>query len=258
MLTELNGKGGCICEPARRGELRCPLIVRPNSEDVVTGHLFGALKVLNPRWWLPDILNASFGVERFRRQIFRDLRIKLWQKQRSYPRDCLKWDEGRTEVDVVITWENPPTTVFIEMKYGSPLSPITSRNNGMAGYPADQLIRNARVGLRETGWFPEDLLFHAPKRDFVLILIAPTRGNPLVQQYRNADRLRAAIPHGDRLTRLPKAPFIGEFGYGDILAVLELQRRWFSAPERRLIDELIEYVAYKLANVPPANDFWRR
>lgn len=29
--------GGCLCEPARKGELRCPLIVRPTSEDVVTG-----------------------------------------------------------------------------------------------------------------------------------------------------------------------------------------------------------------------------
>lgn len=59
MLTELNGKGGCVCEPARKGELRCPLIVRPNSEDVVTGELFGILRVLNTRWWLPDLESRS-------------------------------------------------------------------------------------------------------------------------------------------------------------------------------------------------------
>ena len=74
MLTELNGKGGCLCEPARQGKLRCPLIVRSTSEDVVTGQLFGTLRVLNPRWWLPDILNQALGAERFRRQVFRDLR----------------------------------------------------------------------------------------------------------------------------------------------------------------------------------------
>ena len=66
MLTELNSKAGCLCEPARKGEMRCPLIVRPTSEDVVTGHLFGILKVLNPRWWLPDFLNRGLGAERFR------------------------------------------------------------------------------------------------------------------------------------------------------------------------------------------------
>ncbi|MCX7397427.1 MAG: hypothetical protein NT138_07065 [Planctomycetales bacterium] len=105
MLTELNGKGGCVCEPARKGELRCPLIVRPTSEDVVTGELFGILRVLNARWWLPDLLNHALGSERFHRQVFRDLRIELWQKQRTYPRQHLEWTEGQTEVDCVITWE---------------------------------------------------------------------------------------------------------------------------------------------------------
>ena len=41
MLTELRGKGGRICQPALDGALRCPLIARPTSEDVVTGNLFG-------------------------------------------------------------------------------------------------------------------------------------------------------------------------------------------------------------------------
>ena len=156
MLTELNGKGGCVCEPARKGELRCPLIVRPTSEDVVTGELFGILRVLNARWWLPDLLNHALGEVRFQRQVFRDLRIELWQKQRTYPREHLTWTEGQTEVDCIITWENPATTVFIEMKYGSPLSATTANNNGSTGFPSDQLIRNARIGLRENGWFQED------------------------------------------------------------------------------------------------------
>lgn len=253
MLTELNGKGGCVCEPARRGELRCPLIVRPTSEDVVTGEIFGVLKVLNPRWWLPDILNQALGAERFHRQIFRNLRIELWQKQRTYPRHHLTWDEGQTEVDVVITWENPATTVFIEMKYGSPLSAKTANNNGSAGFPADQLIRNARIGLWENGWFEEDLLFHSPPRDFVLILFAPTTGNPLVQEYQNPDRLRTAIPHSDRLRTLPRSPFVGELSYRDMTDVLHRQRRWFSRPEQQMIDGLNEYVGFKLSQLRASN-----
>lgn len=246
MLTELNGKGGCVCEPARKGELRCPLIVRSTSEDVVTGHLFGALRILNPRWWLSDLLNQALGTARFRRQIYRNLRIELWQKQRTYPRHRLKWDEGQTEVDVVITWENPPTTVFIEMKYGSPLSARTVNNNGSAGYPADQLIRNARVGLQENGWFDEELLFHTAPRDFVLILLTPAPGNPLVQDYRDPERLRAAIPFGDRLRSLPQLPFIGELSYRDVTETLSRNRRWFCRPERQMIDALLDYIGLKL------------
>jgi hypothetical protein len=253
MLTELNGKGGCLCEPARKGELRCPLIVRPTSEDVVTGQLLGTLKVLNPRWWLPDLLNQALGTERFRRQVFRDLRIDLWQKQRTYPRQHLKWDEGQTEVDVVLTWENPATTVFIEMKYGSNLSVKTTHNQGTDGYPSDQLIRNARVGLRENGWFDEDLLFDVPKRDFILILLTPTRGNPLVTEYQNPNRLRSAIPHGERLTELPRFPFIGELGYRDVIDLLSQQRRWFSPPERKLIDGVNEYLTFKFTQLRAVN-----
>ncbi len=253
MLTELNGKGGCLCEPARKGELRCPLIVRPTSEDVVTGELFGTLRHLNPRWWLPDMLNRALGVERFRRQVFRDLKIELWQKQRTYPRHHLKWAEGQTEVDVVITWENPATTVFIEMKYGSPLSAKTVNNNGSAGFPADQLIRNARIGLWENGWFQEDLLFHAPPRDFVLLLLTPSSGNPLVQEYRNPDRLKSSIPDGERLRKLPLAPFIGELSYGDVTNVLQRQRRWFSRPEQKMIDSVNEYTKFKLSQLRASN-----
>lgn len=108
MLTELHRKGGCLCQPAKEGKLRCPLIIRPTSEDVITGHLFQALKILNPRWWLPDLLNEALGVTCFRRQVYRALKIELWQNRPCYPRELLPWDEGSTQVDASITWENPP------------------------------------------------------------------------------------------------------------------------------------------------------
>lgn len=231
--------------------------MRSTSEDVVTGTLFGTLRVLNPRWWVPDLLNLALGAERFRRQVFRDLRIELWEKQRIYPRHHLTWDEGQTEVDVVITWENPPTTVFIEMKYGSPLSAKTVNNNGSAGYPADQLIRNVRVGLRENGWFTEDVLFDLPPRDFVLVLLTPTSGNPLVQEYRNADQLKAAIPHAERLKDLPRSPFVGELSYRSVINLLDGQRRWFNHSEQKLIDGLNEYLDFKLSQLRNANGHGR-
>ena len=186
MLTELLGKGGNLCSHAKTGEIRCPLIVRPTSEDVITGHIFQSLGYLNPRWWLPDLLNTALGADRFRRQVFRDLKIRLWQNQPCYPRELLPWDEGSTQVDAMITWENPATTVFVEAKYGSGLSANVSGDDGSSGYPSDQLIRNIRVGLHHAGYLQTGAqLFDQRPRDFVVLVLAPTKGHPLVERYRD-------------------------------------------------------------------------
>jgi len=250
MLAELHRKGGCLCQPAREGTLRCPLIVRPTSEDVITGNLFQVLNVLNPRWWLPDFLNQALGVAAFQRQVFRDLRIEPWQNRPSYPRDLLPWDEGSTQVDVTITWENPPTTVFIEMKYGSELSAVTSRNQGQHGFPSDQLTRNARVGLLECGYFSLPNLFEKKRRDFLLLVFAPDAGQPLVARYRDPVQLRSSIPYSNLIPHLPRLPFIGELAYSDIVRILRQQQRWFTRPERMLVEQLNEYVEFKLATRP--------
>ena len=248
MLTEMSGKSGALCGPARAGSVRCPLIVRPTSEDVVTGHLFGALGYLNFRWWLPDLLNAALGTDRFRRRVFRRPRIRLWVNQPRYPPDLLPYPEGSTQVDAVITFENPPTTVFVEMKYLADLAPAVSNDDGSSGYPSDQLIRNIRVGLRHAGYLREDGTLFAPAwRDLVVLVVAPNRGHPLVARYRDEARLRAAIPHAERLVGLPCGPFVGELDYGGIIAVLRRQARWFAPAERRVATELSNYLEFKLA-----------
>lgn len=250
MLTEMHGKAGKVCRQAKEGELRCPLIVRPTSEDVITGHLASTFQTLNPRWWLPDLLNTGLDSARFHRQVFRKFRVEPWKNYPRYPRELLPWDEGSTQVDLVLTWENPPTTLFIEMKYGSNLSKKTAGTNRRSGYPADQLIRNARVGLLTCGWFRRSPLFDVPPRDFVLLLCAPGKGHWLVKRYREPARLLRAIPHSDRLRGLPPTPFVGEVSYQDIIRILNRQRRWFSAPERRMTDLVERYLAYKASTVP--------
>jgi hypothetical protein len=250
MLTELHGKGGRICRSALEGKLRCPLIVRPTSEDVITGHLAQVLRVLNPRWWLPDLLNLALGESRLHRQVFRRLKIEPWKNRPRYPRELLPWEEGSTQVDLVFSWENPPTTVYVEMKYGSDLSFTTAGNNGRSGFPSDQLIRNARVGLLECGWFNAGSLFDLPPRDFVLILCSPAKGHCLVKKYRDPKSLLRAIPHSDRLQGLPAAPFVGELSYNDIVEVFRHQRRWFTRAEQRLLDSFVDYLAFKRSTVP--------
>lgn len=251
MLTELYGKGGQVCQSAKEGKLRCPLIIRPTSEDVITGQIVQTLRCIQPRWWLPQLLNSALGAARFRQQVYRRLQIELWQNQPSYPRQLLPWDEGSTQVDVVLTWENPRTTIFIEMKYGSDLSSQTANATAEGdGYPTDQLIRNIRVGLWRCGWFREAGLFPDQPRDFVQILLTPEASHALVARYRQDDELRSAIPASNRLIGLPRKPFVGELGYQGLIAVLLSNQRWMSRAEQAISGQLIEYLKFKQATKP--------
>lgn len=258
MLAELHNKAGCLCEPARSGQLRCPLIVRSSSEDVVTDHIVMTLRLLNPRWWLPDLLNQALGARRFDRQFYQRLRIEPWCNQTKYPRTLLPYDEGSTQVDTVIAWANPPTTIFVEAKYGSDLSATTANGEGSHGFPTDQLIRNIRVGLHVCGYFRDNALFETRPRDFVAILLSPVKGHPLVRRYRDESRLRAAIPHSDRLIGLPRPPFIGELDYADITTILRRQRMFLTRPERTAAEMLVTYLEFKRRHMPSSYQSHRK
>lgn len=246
MLAELQGKGGQVCVSAKEGHIRCPLIVRPTSEDVITGEVFRTLRTINPRWWLPQLLNTGLRTNRFRQQVFRKLRLELWKNQPKYPSEFLPWSEGSTQVDVTISWENPPTTIFVECKFLSDLAARTSGNNGSHGFPADQLIRNIRVGLWRTGWLrPPNYFFPPSTREFAVLVFSPSTGQPLVASYRNSQQLTMAIPHASQLLSIPAYPFVGEAGYEDLLGILRRNARHLSVAERRLVEDLTTYLRHK-------------
>jgi hypothetical protein len=249
VLLEQRGKAGALCQPAKLGHQHCPLIVRPTSEDNITSHLVHGLKLVSSRHWVSDFLNSALGCERFPRKVYRRFRIEPWVAKPPFPRDLVPWEEGGTEVDMQITWENPPTTVFVEAKYGSVLSSRTNRNDGSHGYPSDQLIRNVRVGLYECGLYKLPRLFESPTRELVVIVLAPERGQPLVREYRDPERLKTAIPQSHRII-WPRFPFVGEIGYGDIRKILLTRRRFTSRTEGQVIDALLEYLQFKHQSRP--------
>jgi hypothetical protein len=147
---------------------------------------------------------------------------------------------------VTIRWENPPTTVFVEVKYLSSLAARTVHSSGEHGYPTDQLIRNVRVGLWETGYFRPPGLFEWPVRDFAMVVLAPSVGDAAVERYRNPMDIRAALPAAERLRGLPQNPWLGESSYRDLLTVLLGNRRHTTRCEQRLIDDLVDYLDFKL------------
>jgi len=67
MLVELHTRGGNLCSQADDGSIRCPLIVRPTSEDAVTGQIVRTRKLIDPRQRLSDLLNRGLGTDRFPR-----------------------------------------------------------------------------------------------------------------------------------------------------------------------------------------------
>jgi hypothetical protein len=210
--------------------------------------LFQALRVLNPHWWLADLMNQALGADRFRRQIYRKLGFELWGNRPCFPRELLPWPEGSTQVDATITWNNPPTTIFFELKYLSDLSPKTAGDNGEHGYPSDQLIRNIRVGLWECGWFHFESLFEMKPRDFAVIVVGPEKGHHLVAKYRDPGKVLASIPRSERLLGLPRVPFVGELSFADISDTLKRQRKWFNRAERQISEDVVAYLEYKTGN----------
>src|SRR5262249_3852615 len=108
------------------------------------------------------------------------------------------------------------------------------------------------VGLWRTGWLRPRRLFTVPTRDFVLVLVAPQRGNQLVRRYQNHGTLVSAMPHRQLLVGLPRHPFLGELSYTDLIAILRKQIRWFSRSERSEIEVLTSYLQLKASQIAEA------
>ena len=135
--------------------------------------------------------------------------------------------------------------MFVEAKYQAELSWKTSNSGGQKKYPGDQLIRNIRVGLHHCGYFAGKGLFETVPRDFVAILLAPWTENSLVRRYRREHKLRRAIPHSERLAALPRGPFVGEIGYGQIRDVLRSRRRFMTRAERLGVETFHQFLELK-------------
>ena len=241
VLVELNGKAGRLCTQALSGELRCPCIVRTTSEDVLTGEVFGALQHIRPHLWLGPLINLGTGSTVRHPVWYKDLSIRLWERQERFPPELLNFREGQSEPDVVIEWENPPTTVFIEAKYTSPLAAATTHSD-----QNDQVLRGIRTLLARTGHIRSPRLFGRPKRRPMWLALLAYKPEPLVDRYRNAASLASRLSGVVEPSDLPTHPFVGTITWSDTVRVLADRISHLTTTELSIQRTLAQYVEHKL------------
>lgn len=117
-------KVGRVCDPSYRAGKNCPLVLRTQSEDLMTANVFGMLKHLPPHTWLAPLLNRALKTTRFSRSAFRDLRLSFWKD--FDPPAARRGIEGPSEVDLAISFDD--NLVFVEAKLGAEISQRTARD----------------------------------------------------------------------------------------------------------------------------------
>lgn len=239
--VELNGKGGRVCPQGQSGHIRCPLIVRSTSEDVLTGEVFGLLRHVRPHLWLTPLLNLGLGVQSHRQAWFKDLSVRLWERQDRFPPELLRFREGRTEPDIVIEYENPPTTIWIEAKYTSPLAERTSNSDDN-----DQVLRGIRTLLAATGHVSTDKLFSVPRRKPVWLALLAYKPEPLVDRYQNRQHLAECLKGMVKEDALPHQSFVGTVTWKDITQILLDRTTQMTPAERSISRTLATYIEHKM------------
>lgn len=240
-MVELTGKAGRVCSQAESGQLRCPCIVRTNSEDVLTGQVFGQLRHIRPHLWLGPLLNMALGTKINRQVWFKEFQIRLWERQARFPPELLAFKEGRSEPDIIIEFENPATTIFIEAKYTSPLAEGTTHSD-----QNDQVIRGIRTLLAATGHVQSNRLFSNPKRKPIWLALLAQKPDPLVDRYRNRDVLAGYLDGIVERDNLPVDPFVGTITWQDITQVLKDRTGQMTPAERSITEELGRYIQHKM------------
>ncbi len=241
----MHGKGGQVCSESKSGRIKCPLIVRPTSEDQITGEIFQLLRFIDPRHWVNAVLNEALEANRFNRYIFQKFAIELWANHPRFPRNLSLWPEGSTQVDAVIQWSSPRTVVFVEMKFGSPLSSRVSADDGQSGFPSDQLIRNIRVGLWQCGWFSRSSMLRKTPIDFIVLVVSPSQDQPLVEKYRDRDVVMGSIANSAELVGLPESPFVGSISFSQIAETLRRRIRYMDRIQGKIANDIAEYLTFK-------------
>ena len=225
MCELFKSTGRTPCSPGSQRVKRCPLIFNPDSEDLLTGAVFGHLKLLWPELWLQPMLEIAYCQRDFNFLDYRQFKIEFWKK---IPANAL--NSAWSEFDVCISI--PPIMIIIECKYLAPLD-------------EDQI-----------GRYFDLIAFHYYQKhceDTYLLLLTNDKTEPdILKKYRDTQHIRAKINE--------LRPFVN---YNNLCANLAQNLGWLSWQHiqniiesipadnlhysvRAIIDDLKKYFVKKL------------
>jgi len=249
--VELHKKAGKVCPQAANGEIRCPLIVRQTSEDVVTGTVFGILRHIRPHLWLGPLLNEAFQTTTFQQVWYKELSLRFWERQSRFPPELLDFREGKSEIDLIIEWENKPTTIWVEAKLLSELATGTTHS-----CDNDQVARGVRTLLAATGHIQPNRLFHQTKRRPLWLALLAEKPHDLVERYRQGMAIGGICT--EPAPAPPPAEMIGTITWSDIREVVTTHRRLMNPTEYDMSKRLTQYLDLKLHELKEQRDLSKR
>jgi hypothetical protein len=238
IIYELYKKTGKqTCPPGTIRVERCPLNLNPNSEDILTGNVFGLLILLHPRLWLEKILTRVYRQRNFTSLPYDQFSIEFWRKFR--PPLITAYRTWISEVDIFIQLLN--FVLIVETKYGS----TVTKENPQKG-TRDQVIR-----------YLDLLAYHYHgcncKDAYFLLITNDPNEPPLLTKYRDPKEIEPGLsrirPHVDyKSISTALAHNLGWISWKGILQTLEEIRRTVDLhfSEEKIIDLLITYLKFKL------------
>jgi hypothetical protein len=141
----------------------------------------------------------------------------------------------------VIEFENPPTTIWIEAKYTSPLAERTSNSDDN-----DQVLRGIRTLLAVTGHVSSRELFTVPRRKPIWLALLAYEPEALVDGYRSREHLAASLKGILKEETLPSQPFVGTVTWNDIARTLLDSTTQMTPAERSIAKSLAAYIQHKM------------
>jgi hypothetical protein len=118
------------------------MLLRTNSEDLMTSSAVSILRNLTPSKWLGTWLNEAFRTNEFDDARYENLQFELWPSLTPPP--GLKQREGSSKPDLIVTFDD--AVIIIEAKYLADLS------SGTAHHPhRNQLVRFVDVAYHHFG-----------------------------------------------------------------------------------------------------------
>ncbi len=235
-------KVGHVCRREYRKGNSCPLILRENSEDILTANVFGTLRRLPPELWLQPFLNQVFRTRRFQFVDMSDLSVQFWVPVK--PPSVRAGIEGHSEVDAIIKFGK--TVVFIESKYRAPLSKGTKHDP-----TRDQLVRLLDVAYSSI--VMEDFF---PRIPYVVVIAVPAKEPALVTKYRDSEQLASSLLHHERfpehkeMARLLSRR-VGYASWSDLQVILTDNLVHANQTARGFLGDVISYIDHRVQILQP-------